>query len=218
MARVSGKCPVCGETIRVNDEKENGHCSKCGAQINVSESIRLFQANPSEATSHQAEGAASQRHLKREQREREAEARIQADNAKQRIHDMFQQCSNEQDYLSLRPRIMEMNISDSEKACLLEALDNATKERLEDTLKKAKDYAESQESPFSLLVGLIFIAGIGLAINHFFSMTWPGIISVSLSVLALFGNISDRCNKKKVAENKAAADLIAQYRRIGYKI
>ena len=41
MAKAKGKCPVCGASIYVNDEKEIGHCTQCGAQINVAESIRL---------------------------------------------------------------------------------------------------------------------------------------------------------------------------------
>lgn len=217
MSRVSGKCPVCGEITRVNDEKQIGHCGKCGKEIDVAESIRLFQSNPTtQAEAHQA--SVSQRHIKREQREREAEQQVQADNAKQYIHDMFQQCSNEQDYLALRSRIMGMAVPDGEKARLLEALDIATKERLADTIKKAKDYADSQESPASTLIGLVVIIAIGFAINHFFSVTWPGIVAVVLSVFGLFGVISDRFDKKKVAENKAAADLIAQYRELGYKI
>lgn len=218
MAKVSGKCPVCGEVIRVNDEKETGHCGKCGVEISVSESIRLFNANPDANTAPPPQDAALQRRAKREQREREAEAKAQADNAKQHIHDMFQQCSCEQDYLALRSRIMEMSASDTEKARLLEALDLATKERLEDTLKRAKDYAESQESPFSLLVGFAAIIGIGFLINHFFSVKWAGIAAVVLSVIGLLGGLSDRFDKKKIAENKAAAELIAEYRKLGYKI
>lgn len=217
MSRVSGKCPICGEIIHVNDEKQIGHCGKCGKGIDVAESIRLFQINPTAQTeAHQA--SVSQRHIKREQREREAEQKAQADNAKQHIHDMFQQCSNEQDYLALRSRIMGMAVSDGEKARLLEALDEATKERLTDTIKKAKDYAESQESPASTLLGLAVIIAIGFAINHFFSVTWPGIVAVILSAFGIFGAISERCDKKKVAENKAAADLLAKYRELGYKI
>lgn len=219
MAKVFGKCPVCSEIIRVNDEKETGHCGKCSVEINVPESIRLFNANPSAETAQpQTQAATSQRRVKREQREREAEIKAQADNARQYIHDIFQQCSDEQDYLALRPKIMEMNTTDAEKARLLEALDVATKERLADTIKQAKDYAESQESPASMLIGFVAIIAIGFAINHFFSVTWPGIAAVILCVIGLFGTISDRCNKKKVAENKAAAELIAEYRKLGYKI
>lgn len=118
----------------------------------------------------------------------------------------------------LRSKIMEMNISDGEKAHLLEILDNATKQRLENTLKKAKDYEESQESPLSLLLGCIVIAGIGLAINHFFSMTWPGVVSVGLAIIGVIGNISDRHNRKNIEENKNAAELIEQYRKLGYSV
>lgn len=219
MAKIAGKCPVCGEIIRVNDEKETGHCGKCGVEINVLESIRLFNANPSVgATQPQTQRAPSQRRVKREQREHEAEIRAQADNAKQYIHDIFQQCSNEQDYLALRSKIMQMNTSDAEKARLLEALDIATKERLADTIKMTKDYAESQESPASMLIGFVAIITIGFAINHFFSVTWPGIVAVVLSVIGLIGNINDRLNKKKIAEGKEAVALIDEYRKAGYKI
>lgn len=36
--------------------------------------------------------------------------------------------------------------------------------------------------------------------------------------IGFIGNISDRHDKKKIAENKAAAELIEQYRKLGYKI
>lgn len=221
MARVSGKCPVCGEVIHVNDEKEIGHCGKCGAQINVSESIQLFQTSPSPAPTsvpQQTVVSTSQRNIKREQREREAEAKMQVSQAKQRIHDMFQQCSDEQSYLSLRPKIMEMDISDSEKARLLEALDNATKERLKVMLEKAQAYEESQESPLNLIVGVVALIGIGLAVNHFFSKKWVGIVIIILAIMGLIGGLGEKFDKKKIAENKAAANLIAEYRKMGYKI
>lgn len=218
MARVSGKCPVCGAITRVNDEKESGHCVKCGAEINVSESIRLFQLNPVVEMAKQPQSEPSQRQLRREQRERENESKAQIDQAQQRIHEMFQLCATEQDYLMLRPKIVEMDLSDSEKAHLLEALDNATKERLKDKFDSAHSYKESQESPWSALLGLLVIVGIGLAVNHFFSMVWPGRIAIGLAVLGLFGAISDRLNKKKLAEGKQAVALIEEYRKLGYKI
>lgn len=218
MARVSGKCPVCGAITRVNDEKERGHCVKCGAEINVSESIQLFQSNPVSETAAQTPSEPSQRQLRREQREREAESKAQIDQAQQRIHDMFQLCANEQDYLMLRPKIIEMDLSDSEKAHLLEALDNATKKRLKDKFESANSYKESQESSWSILLGFVVIIGIGLAVNHFFSMVWPGRIAIGLAVIGLFGVVSDRFNKKKLSEGKQAAALIEEYRKLGYKI
>ena len=229
MAKTAAKCPVCGAIIHVNDEKESGHCVKCGAEINVLESIQLYKVRPESEDGYQREAAVSQseecetagvsqRQLRREAKAREAEAKTRAVETEQTIHNMFQLCTNEQDYLMLRPKIMDMNVDDNEKAALLEALDSATQDRLEDVLEKAKDYKDSQESPLNLLIGAVAIAGIGLAINHFLSMFWPGAIAVALAVIGFIGNISDRHDKKKLAENKAAAELIEQYRKLGYKI
>ena len=39
MALASGKCPKCGEIIKVNAEKESGFCSKCGQQIDVQQNL-----------------------------------------------------------------------------------------------------------------------------------------------------------------------------------
>lgn len=216
MARVSGRCPVCGESIHVNDEKQVGHCVKCGSEINVLESIRLFQREAPPAASQQQGG--SQRQQRREERAKEAARQGKATESSQIIRDMFQLCTSEQDYLMLRPRIMKMNIPDSEKALLLETLDNATKQRLKEVLKKAEDYKKSQESPASLFLGCVVIAGIGLAINLFFSAIWPGVVAIVLAVFGVIGGISDRTDKKKIAESKCAAELVEQYRKLGYKI
>ena len=228
MARVSGKCPICGEIIHVNDEKISGHCGKCGAEISVYESIQLLRGQPDVATVRQREPIASQqkmdtrertgsetplRQVRRENRAQELEAKTRATGAVQTIRDMFQLCSSEQDYLMLRPKIMKMEITDSEKARLLEALDAATKERLKDVMKKAKDYEENQQSPLYLLVGCAVIIGVGLLINPI-----VGMIAIALSVIGVIGNMSERNNTKKIEENKAAAELIKQYRDLGYKI
>lgn len=213
MARSEGKCPVCGAFIYVNDEKELGHCGKCGAEIRVAESIRLLHMEPNASTS-QVGNSVSTRRTKREAKERAAEIALKARESEQRIHDMFQLCANEQDYLMLRPKILEMNISDSDKAQLLEALDQATAQRLQDTIKDAKDYQESSGSVWSILAVCIFLAAIGLAINYFFAKVWPGRICIVLSVLCFIGQMQTRHDKKK----KAAAELVARYRDLGYKI
>lgn len=218
MAKVSGKCPVCGAITRVNDEKISGYCAKCGSEINVAESIQLLQKKVEAAEMPPRQAGSSQRQQRREERAKEAENKAKAVRSAQKIHDMFQLCANEQDYLMLRPKIMEMKITDDEKAGLLEALDSATKERLKEVLKKANDYKESQESPLSAVIGCVVIVGIGLAVNYFFSMTWPGVIAIGFAVIGLIGALIDKFDKKKLQENAAAANLIEQYRKLGYKI
>lgn len=212
MARTEGKCPICGALIHVNDEKETGHCGKCGAEINVLKSIRLLQTEES-APVTQTVGSTARR-VKKEMKEREAEIVFKARESEREIHDMFQLCTDEQDYLMLRPQILEMNISDSDKAQLLEALDQATAQRLESTIKNAKDYQESNGSLLSIIGVCVFFAAVGLAINYFFSKVWPGRIGVVLAIIYFVGQMMNRHSKEK----KAAAELVAQYRKMGYKI
>lgn len=233
MARASGKCPHCGQIIHVNDERERGHCGKCGAEISTQEAILLFQQGQSAssgAASHfdpsQSDPLRQQRRAERakeraereQQQSKERAEKEQIDMASQMIQDMFQLCTSEQDYMALRARILQTDRPDGEKAKLLSCLDSATSQRLKETIEKAKTYAESQESPLSLVLGSAVIAGIGLLINYFFHMRIPGIIAVVLAIFALFGGLHDRYDQKTVAENKAAAELIEQYRKLGYKI
>lgn len=216
MARVSGKCPKCGQIISVNDEREQGHCGKCGAAIITAEAIELFYSDS--ATSVNQPKGDSLRQRRRSERAKEIADKELDDAAHQMIQDMFQLCAVEQDFLMLRSKIMEMDITDSEKARLLSYLDSATSERLKDEVKKAKSYEESQKSPVSAIIGMICIAGIGLFINYFFDMKVPGVVAVVLAVLGVIGTLQERFSKKTIAENKAAAELIAKYREAGYKL
>lgn len=244
MARVSGKCPSCGQIIHVNDERESGHCGKCGVEISTQEAILLFQKSQSASSgvaSHfepsQSDPLRQQRRAERareraereqqqakdraeqeRQQSRERAEKEQNDAASRIIQDMFQLCASEQDYMALRARILQMDRPDKEKARLLACLDSATSQRLKETIEKAKTYSESQESPLNLVLGFAVIAGIGLLINYFFHMRIPGIIAIVLAVIGVFGNLHDRYDKKTAAENKAAAELIEQYRKLGYKI
>lgn len=233
MARVSGKCPYCGQVIYVNDARERGHCGKCGEEISTQEAILLLneeQTDPSGPSAHfepsQADPLRQQRRAERakeraereQQQSKERAEKEQNDIASQMIQDMFQLCASEQDFMGLRAKIMQMNRPDGEKARLLSCLDSATSQRLKETLEKAKTYEESQESPLSLIFGCVVIAGIGLLINYLFHMRIPGIIAIVLAVFGVFSGLHDRYDKKTVAQNKAAAELIEQYRKLGYKI
>ena len=201
MALASGKCPKCGEIIKVNAEKESGFCSKCGQQIDVQQSLSLFaQARPVRKAPTQSARAAAPL------------------NADAKIKEMFEFCGSESDFLMLRSKVMEMSVSDTDKAKLLEALDQATKKRLAEAFEKAEKYKSATESPMSTIIGGICLAAIGLAVNYFFHMKWPGIAGVALGALGIIGSFMDRFNKKEMQANKAAADLIALYRSRGYKI
>ena len=222
MAKAKGKCPVCGASIYVNDEKETGHCTQCGAQINVAESIQLASQNAPISTAPVRAAAAttpqpsSQRAARRTERTQKAELRAQQTSAVQIIHDMFQICTTEQDYLMLRPKVMQMDVSDAEKARLLEALDDATKKRLSDVLEKAEEYKKDQDSPG---MGCMIAMVIGIAVVLlFFLGPIPAVIWAGLGIIGLFYNNKEQNDEKKKAEKKAAADLIAQYRKLGYKI
>lgn len=222
MAKAKGKCPVCGASIYVNDEKETGHCTQCGAQINVAESIQLASQNapistaPVRAAADATPQPSSQRAARRTERTQKVELRAQQTSAVQTIHDMFQICTTEQDYLMLRPKIMQMNVSDAEKARLLEALDNATQKRLAGVLEKAEEYKKDQDSPG---MGCMIAVVIGLAVALlFFFGPIPAVVWAGLGIMGLFYNNKEQNDEKKKAEKKAAADLIAQYRKLGYKI
>ena len=218
MARVSAVCPQCRQVITVNDQRETGYCGKCGAEIAVAEAVALFgRESPASASGEPPQGD-SLRQQRRAERARELSEKEQQDTARQTIQDMFQLCAGEQDFLMLRGRILDMEITDGEKARLLSILDQETGVRLKDTLKKAKDYEESQQSPVSTLICMVCIAGIGLLINYFFDMKIPGMVAVVLAVIGGIGALQERFSKKTIAENKAAAELIAKYREAGYKI
>jgi len=223
MAMVSGKCPICSELIKVNNEKDTGFCNKCREKISVQQSIELL--NKSDAiVADQPEipqfeqGRRMSTSQKRNERERAAEARVKVAEAAQQISDMFQLCINERDYLMVRPKIIEMNIADSEKAGLLIALDAATKERLTDVLEKAEKHEKLKESPMNIFLGCLLIIGVGFAINYFFSTTWPGIVAIGLAILGFLGDAGERYNVKKNEEYENAAIMIEGYRQLGYKL
>ena len=208
MEKVFGISPICQKTISVDPEKETCHCVKCGKEITIQESIQLYKKHgrdPSAPVPHK-------------QPQQEARPKNRTKSPDIRIDEMFQLCNKEEDFLMLRSNIQNMAIPDHEKSKLLDVLNKKTAIRLQDTLAKAKEYSESQESPASMIIGCIIIAAIGLAINYFFSKTWPGIIMCALAVLGVIGNLADRANKTKVAENKRAAELIQAYRDQGYQI
>lgn len=222
MAIVNGKYPQCGAVTKVNETKETAFCTQCGNQINVQQSIYLLKAaeraRPDHAQAGQTNHTRTTTSQRRENRERAAEKQVMEAETRQKVSDWLQMCSTEQDFLMLRKRILDMALSEREKGMLLSVLDEMTKQRLKDTLKKAADYKSSLESPVTGIIGAIVIAAIGLAINYFFSMKWPGLVCMILAVLALIGFISDHFDKKGMEENKKAAELIEEYRKQGYKL
>lgn len=222
MTKVDGKCPQCGEMTKVNTEKEFCFCGKCGAQIDVQKSIQLLQeaesTRPTVGSEPVRSGMRTSTSQKREERERQAATKARAADVAKRIDDMMQLCSNEQDFLMLRAQILNMNIAENEKAELLSALDAATKQRLQTAFELAAQYAEANESPASLILGCIVIIAIGLAINYFFTMKWPGIIAGALVALALLGKLTAKGDKRKMEECRKAVELLQKYREAGYKI
>ncbi len=218
MAKVNGKCPVCGALIHVNDERALGHCGKCGAEINVQQSIQLLGEQPTPAAQETPDAVPSparnpQRQLRREARTQSAAQRSSAADAEKTVQEMFLFCSNEQDFLMLRSKIMGLDVTDHEKAALLAALDTATKERLKDMMEKAKKYEENQVSPGTLLLGCVVIVG-----GCFFLNPIAGLAALAFCAIGLIGNMSERHDQKKLADGQYAAQLIQQYRDLGYKI
>lgn len=222
MAKVWGKCPHCGEVVPVNDEREVGHCAKCGQPLDVQQSIRAYQLSggaeqASAPQGHREESVRDSTLQRRQAREDAAAIRAQAANAAQKIQEMFQMCSSEQDFLMLRSKVLQMSISDSDKAGLLAALDSATKQRLSATLALAEEYEKKQkESPGNLLLGCIFLVIIGFVLQKF--IPFAGIASVVLAAFGFWGSMTDQKDPKKAELRQNAAALISAYREQGYKI
>lgn len=207
MAKVFGKCPFCGEVIPVNDEKDTGFCGKCGKQISVQQSIQILQ----ELGGEPARTSAAQT-------QETPRIRTKAIDPGKQIQDMFQLCGSEDDFLNLREQILAMDISDHEKASLLEALDVATRQRLSNVLEKAQAYEEAQASPRSTITGAICLVIIGALCSYFFSVRWLIIVGAAIAVLGVISNFAERSNSSKNKENEQAAALIAAYRQKGYKL
>lgn len=222
MAKTFGKCPHCGEIIPVNDEKETGFCAKCGQQLDVRQSILAYQSSGATEQApvqqvHKEEAVRCSTTQRRQAREEIADTRVRAANASQRVHEMFEMCSSEQDFLMLRSKVLQMDISDSDKASLLAALDSATKQRLSATLVLAEEYEKKQkESPGNLLLGCIFLVVIGFILQIF--IPFAGIASIVLAVFGFWGSMSDKKDPKKAELRQNAAALISAYREQGYKL
>ena len=144
--------------------------------------------------------------------------RAKAIDPNKRIKEEFQLCCSEEDFLNLRSKILAEDISDHDKASLLEALDIATRKRLAEVMEKANAHEESQKSPGSILLGCVFIIIIGFVCSYLFSVRWPWIVGVVIGVLGFLGNIMEKNDKGKIKENEQAAALIAAYRQRGYKL
>ena len=144
--------------------------------------------------------------------------RTKAIDPNKRIQEEFQLCCSEEDFLNLRSKILAEDISDHDKASLLEALDIATRKRLAEVMEKANAHEESQKSPGSILLGCVFIIIIGFVCSYLFSVRWPWIVRVVIGVLGFLGNIMEKNDKGKIKENEQAAALIAAYRQRGYKL
>lgn len=207
MAKVSGKCPKCGQVIALNDEKETCFCGMCREVVNTQECIRLLRESGGAPAAAAAEAPQAAPRI-----------RAKAVDPNRRIQEEFQLCGSEEDFLNLRAKIIAEDISDHDKASLLEALDVATRKRLADVMEKAKAHEESKRSPGSILLGCIFIVVIGFVCSYLFSARWPWIVGVVIGVLGLLGDIMEKNDKGKLRENEQAAALIEAYRQRGYKL
>ncbi len=199
-------CQKCGKEL----EETMEFCPSCGSR----QGIRVPDPLPQKMDPDTNSTASMSEQQKKEETQEQAK-RVAA---KKRIEEMFSLCSTEQEFLMLRPQILQTPISDAEKAVLLQELDIATSVRLESTLELAEDYEEIKESPIGTIVVCCVLAGIGLAVNYFFSMKWPGIICCAIGALSIAGTMMERVDKNKVARQKEAAELIETYRKQGYKI
>ena len=194
-------CHKCGKALDMGME----FCPFCGAKV-TRRDVQVEVPIPTEEVAEE--------HTMKQEVVEETKQTL----AKKRIEEMFTLCGREEEFLMLRQKILQMEVEEEEKATLLMALDDATRVRLDPIIELAEDYEEIRDFPVGNVIGCTVLAGIGLVINYFFSMKWPGIICCILAVLSIAGTMMDRVDRKKVAREREAAEWIERYRKQGYKI
>lgn len=212
MAIIEATCPSCGHTIKLNDEKEFGFCSACGHKIILAEYL----------SHHTATSSASQQHVdERPTVITQTPTAVPSINITESIQDqaiiklesMFTLCSKEDDFLSLRQRILSGNDSETDKAAMVVELDRLMRDRLKDALELEANLPAAKKEVSNLTGGCIFILILGIVIAFFFPIAFP--IAAVLAIIAYIGGGKDRKRKKECIK---AQKRLNQYRKQGYKI
>lgn len=218
MAIKDATCPVCGKSIKLNDEKPFGFCSFCGHKIDTAEyfSAKVPKASAVQAETDKPEPAAAPISASTPTPAAAPSIKITQDaqsSAISQIEAMYTLCSTEQEYMGLRQRVLDGAYSDQDKAVMVSELDRLMSKRLHDELALEADLPAAKEEVSKLAMGTVLIAVIGLVVTMFFPIAL--LITAVLVLCCIAGGAKDRKRKKQCVR---AHKRLEQYRKLGYKL
>ena len=218
MAIKDATCPVCGKSIKLNDEKPFGFCSFCGHKIDTAEyfGAKVPKASAVQAETDKPEPAAAPISAPTPTPAAAPSIKITQDaqsSAISQIEAMYTLCSTEQEYMGLRQRVLDGTYSDQDKAVMVSELDRLMSKRLHDELALEADLPAAKEEVSKLAMGTVLIAVIGLVVTMFFPIAL--LITAGLVLCCIAGGAKDRKRKKQCVR---AHKRLEQYRKLGYKI
>lgn len=218
MAIKDATCPVCGKSIKLNDEKPFGFCSFCGHKIDTAEyfSAKVLKASAVQAETDKPEPAAASTSASTPTPAAAPSIKITQDaqsSAISQIEAMYTLCSTEQEYMGLRQRVLDGAYSDQDKAVMVSELDRLMSKRLHDELALEADLPAAKEEVSKLAMGTVLIAVIGLVVTMFFPIAL--LITAVLVLCCIAGGAKDRKRKKQCVR---AHKRLEQYRKLGYKL
>lgn len=218
MAIKDATCPVCGKSIKLNDEKPFGFCSFCGHKIDTAEyfSAKVPKASAVQAETDKPEPAAAPISASTPTPAAAPSIKITQDaqsSAISQIEAMYTLCSTEQEYMGLRQRVLDGTYSDQDKAVMVSELDRLMSKRLHDELALEADLPVAKEEVSKLAMGTVLIAVIGLVVTMFFPIAL--LITAVLVLCCIAGGAKDRKRKKQCVR---AHKRLEQYRKLGYKL
>lgn len=218
MAIKDATCPVCGKSIKLNDEKPFGFCSFCGHKIDTAEyfNAKVPKASAVQAETDKPEPAAAPISAPTPTPAAAPSIKITQDaqsSAISQIEAMYTLCSTEQEYMGLRQRVLDGAYSDQNKAIMVSELDRLMSKRLHDELELEADLPAAKEEVSKLAMGTVLIAVIGLVVTMFFPIAL--LITAVLVLCCIAGGAKDRKRKKQCVR---AHKRLEQYRKLGYKL
>lgn len=218
MAIKDATCPVCGKSIKLNDEKPFGFCSFCGHKIDTAEyfSAKVPKASAVQAETDKPEPAAAPISAPTPTPAVAPSIKITQDaqsSAISQIEAMYTLCSTEQEYMGLRQRVLDGAYSDQDKAVMVSELDRLMSKRLHDELALEADLPAAKEDVSKLAMGTVLIAVIGLVVTIFFPIVL--LITAVLVLCCIAGGAKDRKRKKQCVR---VHKRLEQYRKLGYKL
>lgn len=218
MAIKDATCPVCGKSIKLNDEKPFGFCSFCGHKIDTAEyfSAKVPKASAVQAETDKPEPAAAPISAPTPTPAVAPSIKITQDaqsSAISQIEAMYTLCSTEQEYMGLRQRVLDGAYSDQDKEVMVSELDRLMSKRLHDELALEADLPAAKEEVSKLAMGTVLIAVIGLVVTIFFPIVL--LITAVLVLCCIAGGAKDRKRKKQCVR---VHKRLEQYRKLGYKL